>query len=529
MIHLPSVFRKLHKLTPGPNVPRIIISNDHVKDRTFSSPLGSEPSHVEKVTTPAGSHEVPMGQEQYAHGLRLITITVAVAISVLLVALDNTIIATAIPRIADKFHSLDDVGWYGSAYLLTTCATQLLFGKLYTHFNIKIVYLTAITLFELGSLVCGAAPTSNALITGRAIAGLSHAGVFDGGTPITSRTVPLVRRPIYVGIIGEMYGIASVVGPLLDGAFTDHLSWRWSIGYKAKLKKIDPVGTVLFIPGIMCLLIALQWGGIRYPWRDARIIALLIFFAVLIFAFIVVQIYNKENATVSAHIIAQRSMAFGAWYTFSFQVIKAASPIHSGIMNIPMLLGVVAMAMVSGLLITLIGYYIPFMIMSTVVASLGMELLSTLKPKSPHSVWIGYEALFGLGIGAGLMQVVLIAQTVLSVDDVPTGTAALIFFQTLGGAMMPSVAQNVFQNRLLANLREVFPGLGSSLVLGNGATGLQTLVPPEYLQPVLNAFNKAISQTFYVGVAMASLSVFGSLGIEWKSVRTQNRNEGSEH
>lgn len=187
------------------------------------------------------------------------------------------------------------------------------------------------------------------------------------------------------------------------------------------------------------------------------------------------------------------------------------------------------MAMVSGFLITLKGYYTPFMIMSTIVASLGMGLLSTLKPDSLHPEWIGYEALFGLGIGAGLMQMVLIAQTVLNIDDIPTGMATLIFFQTLGGAVMLSVAQNVFQNRLLANPRAVFPGLDASLVLSNGAMKLQTLVPPEYFKPFLDAFNKAILQTFYVGVAMASLSVFGSMGIEWSSVRTQSRNVGLEH
>jgi hypothetical protein len=189
-------------------------------------------------------------------------------------------------------------------------------------------------------------------------------------------------------------------------------------------------------------------------------------------------------------------------------------------MNLPLLLGVVFMAMIAGFAITLIGYYTPFIIMSTVVASLGMGLLSTLKPDSGHSIWIGYECLFGLGIGAGLMQTVLIAQTVLDIDDTPTGTAALIFFQTFGGAVMISVAQNVFQNRLVANLEAVFPGLDPSTLIGNtGATNLRNVVPPEYLSQVMDAFNKALSSTFYVGAAMAALSVFGSLGIEWKSVK----------
>jgi len=181
-------------------------------------------------------------------------------------------------------------------------------------------------------------------------------------------------------------------------------------------------------------------------------------------------------------------------------------------MNLPLLLGVVFMAMIAGFAITLMGYYTPFILMSTIVAALGMGLLSTLKPESGHPMWIGYECLFGLGIGAGLMQTVLIAQTVLDIDDTPTGTAALIFFQTLGSA-----------NRLIANLKAVFPGLDPSSLLGNtGATNLQDVVPPEYLTQVLIAYNKALSSTFYVGAAMASLSVFGSLGIEWKSVKGQN-------
>ena len=244
------------------------------------------------------------------------------------------------------------MGWYASSYLLTTCSVQLLFGKLYTHFNIKVVYLSAIALFELGSLICGAAPTSNALILGRAIAGLGSAGVFNGGVIIISRTVPLVRRPIYVGIVGSMYGIASVAGPLMGGAFTDHLSWRWCfyinlpigsitfagivlflktpekerapMALRARILQLDPLGTVIFLPAIICLLIALQWGGTKYPWSDSRVIVLLVVFAVLISIFIIVQIYNKDNATVPPRIISQRSMAFGSWYIFSVSISRAS-------------------------------------------------------------------------------------------------------------------------------------------------------------------------------------------------------------
>ncbi|KAL8783256.1 MAG: hypothetical protein Q9213_004768 [Squamulea squamosa] len=482
-----------------------------------------------------------------------------------LVALDRLIIGVAIPSITNDFHSLGEVGWYGSAYLLTSCAFMLLIGKIYTFLNPKSVYLGSLLVFEVGSVICGAAPNSTAFIIGRAIAGLGNAGLFQGAIVIMVYIVPLHKRPQYMGISGATFGIASIIGPLLGGAFTDGPGWRWcfyinlpcgavvfvllivflhipsemlkqdSTTWKEKAIRMDPIGTLFFLPGILCLLLALQWGGTSYSWLSACVIVLLVLAGILFIAFVIVQKSKGDNATVPKRVFLHRSILAGSWFSFCsgaamqtlvyfiplwFQAIKHASAVKSGIMSLPLVLGLVIMGISTGILTKKIGYYTPWMIMSSIITPIGAGLITTFTPHTSHSAWIGYQALFGIGFGLGMQQPSVAAQTVLPRNDVSIGAALMMFSQTFGGAIFISVGNNIFDMRFARNLREI-TGIELGSVATIGATDLKKMVPASLLPQVLAAYNDALKATFYLVTALTCCTVFGSLAMEWRSVKKE--------
>lgn len=184
-----------------------------------------------------------------------------------------------------------------------------------------------------------------------------------------------------------------------------------------------------------------------------------------------------------------------------------------------MIIAVVIVSILTGGLVTACGYYTPFMIASSVIMTIGAGLLSTLEVDSNHSKWIGYQALFGIGLGLGMQQPMIVAQTALKTEDIPSGTAIVMFAQTLGGSIFVSVAQNVFQNQLVRNLATYAPDEDAAKLISAGATMLRSVVTGDALQRVLVAYNAAIVQTFYVAVAMGALSLVGPVFVEWLSVK----------
>ncbi|OCT48294.1 putative HC-toxin efflux carrier TOXA [Cladophialophora carrionii] len=533
---------------------------ERLRSTELRSSHSEDASHAgSKPLTPTGPPEM----DEYPPKSKVLIIVFAMMASAFLVALDRLIIATAIPVITNHFNSLSDVGWYASAYLLTMSGFQLFIGRVYTFYNPKTVYIACLGIFELGSLVCGAAPNSATLIAGRAIAGLGSSGMFSGAITIIVYLVPLQKRPAYTGMFGAIFAVASVAGPLLGGVFTDKVSWRWcfyinlpiggamavvlffvlklpaaatertKMTLKEQLRQLDPIGTAVFLPAIVCLLLALQWGGTTYDWSDARIIVLLILSGVLFLTFMYLQHLFQEHATVPPRILKYRAVSAGVSYAFFagggmmaliyflpiwFQAIKGASAVHSGIMNLPAVLGITVASMAAGILTRKLGYFTQWMYASCVLSSIGAGLISTFTTTTAHPKWIGYQVLWGLGLGLGIQQPSVGAQVSLPRKDVATGASMMFFAQALGGSIFASVANNIFDNTLSQDLRKI-PGLDAKVVTHVGATDIRSIVPPDLLEPVLMAYNDALRNAFYVVVAVTCATVFGALAMPWNNLK----------
>ncbi|MCJ1283794.1 hypothetical protein MMC26_003125 [Xylographa opegraphella] len=517
----------------------------------------------EKLDVPtATGRDLDEDGKEYPPWRKVIVIMGAVFLSLFITSLDRTIISTAIPQLTDEFHSFGDIGWYGSAYMITACSFQLLYGRIYTFYSPKWVFLSSIGLFELGSLICGVAPTSKAFIVGRAIAGLGSAGIMGGAIILTVYIIPLRKRPILQAFIGIVFMVAFIVGPLLGGVLTTNSTWRWCfylnlpiggltiviillfleitgdekkkvLSFHEQVDQLDPIGTVCLLSGTVCLLLALQWGGSIYAWKSGRIIALLVIFGVLAVAFVGVQIWLQEKATVPPRIANNRSVSGSAFWSFCttgsltviitylpiwFQAIQGVSAVESGIRLLPLILALVIASLLAGGLVSRIGYYAPFLIAGTVILSVGTGLLTTWTVTTSEPKWLGFQIIVGFGIGLSQQQAGLAAQTVLSKKDVATGVSLKFFGQQLGGAIFLSVAQNVLETKLIADLSGL-PDFDPYQIVNMGATEIRASVPSPLLPVVLHAYNSAITNLFIVAVALAAISIFGALLVEWKSVK----------
>jgi EmrB/QacA subfamily drug resistance transporter len=531
-------------------------------DRSVSKPSGEACDAPE--TAPEDSDII------YPSGAKLAFILFGLCTGIFLVALDRTIISTAIPKITDEFNALTDIGWLGSAYFLTSCAFQPTWGRIYTTYNVRWSFLASMLLFELGSAICGAAPSIDALIIGRAIAGLGSGGLYSGGLVIVSFCMPLEKRGLGFGAFGAVWALAAIAGPLIGGAFTDNVSWRWCFyinlplglisfivalvitlpeikkAEKSAIQRIldlDLIGASMLIPAIIMLLLALQWGGMTYPWPNSHIIGLLCGAGVMILIFIVSQIHQGNKATLPPKVVKVRSVWTAALFTFFFgggffsliyyiaiyfQSVKGVSPISSGIHMLPLQLATVLSSIVAGALVSMIGYYKPILVFSATMMAIGAGLITTFDATTPERQWFGYQVLCGLGVGAGFQVPVLAIQSGVPAKWIPVASVVGIFTQSLGASIFITVTDSVFTNGLRKGLQTYAPSVPVSAIVESGATQvqsvLQSLGQSEQLENVIQAYVIGLKDAFRVALACFCIAWAASLSFEWKSVKKATNN-----
>ncbi|KAL9626351.1 MAG: hypothetical protein Q9204_007375, partial [Flavoplaca sp. TL-2023a] len=448
--------------------------HDHAKDPN----VAAEEHDLTALPVVEGETSKSPDEIEYPRMITFCILTIALMLSVFMIGLDTNIIGTAIPTMTARFHSLNDVGWYGSAYLMTQLALQPTFGKLYTLFNIKFIYIGALVIFELGSTICAAAPSSVIFILGRAISGAGSAGIWSGSFTIGTYLVPLRRKPLYISIVTSMYGVAAVAGPLLGGVFTDSekLTWRFCF----------------------------WWGGIVYAWKDARIWGCLIGFGGLILVFAALQLRRDHDCIF----VALVNMAIDThiyYLPFYFQAVQNTSAQGSGTRLLPYLISVFTTALATGILITTFGYYVPLMWLGAALLTTGCGLIQTLHVGSPTVHWFGYQVLTGMGFGMAFQIPYTAAQVVLAAEDLPMGNALVVFFQALGGALAISIGQNVLSSSLHSQLAQI-PQVDPKRVINDGATRIVSSVVPELRDAVRAAYSVALSRTYILPIAAGGLA-----------------------
>ncbi|KAF8309584.1 ABC transporter [Clavulina sp. PMI_390] len=552
----------------------------HTKLAEEVSPKGSTDKEVESGA--AGEKAEPTkataveGSERWLTGSRLLIVHSAMLLSILLVAIDQSIVATALPHIISQFNALSNISWVASAYFLTQAGFILFYGGVLSIFPTKWVFMFAVTLFELGSLICGVAPNMNVLIFGRALAGVGAAGIFGSCIATIAEICPLEMRPALMGSFGGVFALASVMGPLLGGVFTDHVSWRWcfyinlpiggisvaviAVAIKARytalndpanhagtpLKRfihLDWVGTLVCLGLVCSLLLPLQWGGNTKPWSDKSVIALFCVFGVVLVAFLIWEYRMGMDGLLPLALFRNRSqigcclsafwialiMLSAIYYLPLLYQAKGHSATKSGIDILPFMMMCVGGAVISGGVITWQGRYWWWLVLSPLLATIGAGLMFTVDANTSNAKLIGYQVILGFGVGGAMQNSFLAIQAEYNHDEslIPRTSSLVTFTQLVGGVIGIAIAGTIFANSLETQLHHYAPNLdpATAAEVRQSVTIIFTL-PPDVQGPVIAAYSKAIAYVFTMAIPSGIMSSLCALMVRDHDIRNMKLTGG---
>jgi EmrB/QacA subfamily drug resistance transporter len=466
---------------------------------------------------------------------RVRTIFVGLALALLLAALDQSVVATALPTIATDLNGLANVAWVVTAYLAGVAVSMPLVGKLCDTYSRKYVFLVSVVVFAVGSALAGLAQSMDQLIAFRAVQGIGGGGLLTVTLAMGTDIVSARELGRYQGFFGAAVGAASVIGPLAGGFLTEHVSWRWIfylnlpvtavcfaiiaaafpvVRHGRQRAALDYLGALLLGGAVFCLVVVTSWGGTRYAWRSSLIIALLAAGVLAVLLFVLAERraadpvlplsmfrdHTFRGASGSSFFVGFGLFGAVAFLPLFLQLVHGENPTNSGILLIPMMLGLTVAAVVSGQLISKTGRYRVFTICGPLVAGLGMFLLSTLDSSTPRPAITAYMVLVGVGIGLCMQVLVLAAQNAAPSQAIGVATSSVAFFRTIGGAVGVAVLGAVFTRVATDELARFLPaGSTINLPTGSGAQVSADAIaglPPALRAGYVEAFSKALTDTY---------------------------------
>ena len=495
----------------------------------------SEPS-------PAGPRAAqPPGPPAELSHRQLLVIFSALMLGMLLAALDQTIVATALPTIVGDLGGLNHLSWVVTAYLLAATVSTPLYGKLGDLYGRKLIFQAAIVIFLAGSVLAGLSQSMGQLIVFRAVQGLGGGGLMVTAQAIIGDVVSPRERGRYMGYFGAVFGGAMVAGPLAGGFFTDHLTWRWVFyinlplglaalvvttvalhAREARLRhRVDYPGAALLAAGVACLVLVTTWGGTEYAWGSSTIIGLGLASAALLTAFALVERRAAEpiiplalfrNSTFDVAAAVSFIIGFAMFGVISFlplylQLVTGASATNSGLLLLPLMFGLLGASTLSGQLISRTGRYKVFPVAGTAIATVGMWLLSTMTPTTGRATSTVYMIVVGVGIGLVMQVVILATQNAVDRRDLGIATGTVSFFRSVGGSFGVAVFGAVFTNRLADELARRLPAGVLARARAGGGSAASSLspraldaLPAPLRHGFVEAFSTSLTATFRYAV-----------------------------